>query len=209
VKVDPHYLGGTTVYDREGAKLGKVKDLLLDEQTREPEWLLVDTGSFGRDTLIPFSTAEQGEDGIVVPYTQAQVKDAPHAGSSEGLTVDEERDLYGHYGLGQQDGSETELQGPEEQSPSAEQGELPGRDESAPIGERPAADEQHGQGVRIRRRIVTEHVQITVPVEREEIVVEGEPGEHDASEHDARARMGEPVDQDQVDVDDEGRRHAA
>lgn len=173
------------VYDPSGERIGKVDDVFYDEQTRQPEWLLVDTGVFSKDTMIPIVDVDlqRTEDGIRVPFSKDQVKNAPDMGIDEDyLDERQERELYDYYGIpyGEERSGTTLPQGEQRST------EFQGRGESAQ--EMTRSEEVLGyrkvrrpsETVRLRKRVVTENVQQTVPVEREEVVVERVPvGEGD------------------------------
>ena len=59
----------------------------------------VQTGLFGtKESFVP--QADLTDDGLSVPYTKDQVKDAPTVDVEQGhLSQDEEAELYRHYGL--------------------------------------------------------------------------------------------------------------
>ena len=68
---------GSTVLDRDGEKIGALKELYLDQDDR-PEWGAVHTGLFGlRQTFVPLSDARPVEGGIQLPFTKDHVNDAP------------------------------------------------------------------------------------------------------------------------------------
>jgi uncharacterized protein (TIGR02271 family) len=92
---------GGDVLGQDGKKIGKIGQVYLNDATGEPEWVTAHTGLFGGgESFIPLEHASvQGED-ITVPYTKEQVKDAPHSNDVDGsLEVDQEADLYRHYGM--------------------------------------------------------------------------------------------------------------
>ena len=93
---------GATMVDKEGAKVGKVEDAFLDRQTGRPAWAAVKTGLFGhRHTLVPIADAILNPNGEVqIPFTKAQVKDAPTIEPGEELTPELERSMWEHYGIG-------------------------------------------------------------------------------------------------------------
>ncbi len=52
----PDALFGTTVYDKDGDKIGKVDEVYLDNASGQPEWVSVKTGLFGSSlSLIPLA----------------------------------------------------------------------------------------------------------------------------------------------------------
>ncbi|MEV4062132.1 PRC-barrel domain-containing protein [Nonomuraea dietziae] len=90
------------VYDANGAKIGEVKHLFLDEATGRPEWLCVKTGLFGtKESFVPMRDAELVTDHVEVPYDKDRVKDAPNVDVDAGgyLSAEEERELYRYYGM--------------------------------------------------------------------------------------------------------------
>lgn len=49
---------GATVVDKDGARVGKVKDVFLDRQSGRPSWAAIGIGLFGRRrTLVPITDA--------------------------------------------------------------------------------------------------------------------------------------------------------
>ncbi|OON82543.1 DUF2382 domain-containing protein [Streptomyces tsukubensis] len=97
---NPNELNGLDVYDVDGAKIGGVGQVYLDDRTGKPEWLTVKTGLFGmKETFVPVKGAEHSGDGLHIPYSKETVKDAPRLEADEHLDADQERELYSHYGL--------------------------------------------------------------------------------------------------------------
>ena len=86
--------------DLSGDKIGKVEEIYLDEQTNQPEWLLVNIGLFGtKSTFIPLQGANQADDAVQVPFAKDRVADAPGIDPQRHLSRDEEAELYRYYGL--------------------------------------------------------------------------------------------------------------
>jgi len=93
---------GRPVHDSEGKKIGDAKHMYLDDRTGEPEWVTVKTGFFGNnETFVPTRAARLAQDHLEVPYDKETVKGAPNVDVDSGghLSVEEERHLYGYYGL--------------------------------------------------------------------------------------------------------------
>lgn len=158
-------LQGATVIDPTGDKIGTIDQIYLDDETGQPEWATVNTGLFGiRSSFVPITAANlQGND-FCVAYPKEKVKDAPNIDADEHLSKAQEQELYEYYGLGY-----AEL---DEDAPSFQNGDAMTRsEEELEVGKQ----EQPRERVRLRKYVVTENVQQTVPVKREEVRLEREP----------------------------------
>ncbi|CAM5547959.1 MULTISPECIES: PRC and DUF2382 domain-containing protein [Streptomyces] len=93
-------LVGLTAYDRDGAKVGSVEQVFLDDGTGKPEWVTVKTGMFGmKETFVPLAGAGHDGEGLHLAYAKDTIKDAPRVDADEHLDAAEERELYAHYGV--------------------------------------------------------------------------------------------------------------
>jgi uncharacterized protein (TIGR02271 family) len=92
---------GTTAYDADGDKLGKVGQLFLDDETGRPEFVTVNTGLFGtNETFIPVSDASFDGDRLTLPFDKAKIKGAPNVDADGGhLDQSEEQRLYEYYSM--------------------------------------------------------------------------------------------------------------
>ena len=180
---------GRTLKDRNGNKIGKIDSLYLDRESDRPEWALVHTGLFGtKSSFVPIAgAAPQGED-VVVQVDAQQVKDAPKMDPDGELSEQQEADLFRHYGVDYTTEGSVTATGDGEAAPAGT-----AATDRGPVGEDvsgPTTDEamtrseeelrvgttQRERGrARLRKYVVTEQVQQTVPVEREEVRVEREP----------------------------------
>ncbi|MBB4893818.1 sporulation protein YlmC with PRC-barrel domain [Streptomyces olivoverticillatus] len=124
--IDPRSLIGRKAFDRDGAKIGTVDEVYLDDATGEPEWAAVRTGLFGRDAFVPLEPSRIEGDSLHIPYERALIKEAPDFGVGRHLSPEQELQLYHHYGL--------ELP-PPEGSEASEAPEAPG----APAARGPSA----------------------------------------------------------------------
>ncbi|MCI0386379.1 DUF2382 domain-containing protein [Streptomyces sp. CNQ085] len=182
------------VYDAEGKKIGEAGHVFLDDVTGRPEWASVRTGLFGsHETFVPIHDADMVEDHLEVPYSKDQVKGAPHVDVDQGghLSEQEERRLYDYYGVdwggyGQETGrTGTGTAGAAGTAAAAGTAGTAGgrtgargRDEAMTRSEeemRVGVERQEAGKARLRKYVVTEEVQKTVPVRREEVRVEREP----------------------------------
>jgi len=92
---------GSTLYGRDGERVGRVVEIYLDDSTGEPEWATVSSGFFGTgESFVPISEGSFVGDRLTVDYTKDQVKMAPHVSDSDGhLDPEQQRELYDYYGL--------------------------------------------------------------------------------------------------------------
>jgi uncharacterized protein (TIGR02271 family) len=170
---------GRTLIDNSGDKIGKVEEVYTDADGGQPEWALVHTGLFGtKKSFVPIRGARpEGED-LRVGIAKDQVKDAPGVESDGELSEAEERQLFEHYGVPYTTEGSTTAEG-EAAAPTGTSGAgstehddaMTRSEEELHVG---TARRERGR-VRLRKYVVTEQVQKTVPVQREEVRVEREP----------------------------------
>jgi uncharacterized protein (TIGR02271 family) len=97
---------GQNVYDESGEKIGSAAEVYLDDETGQPEWVTVRTGLFGtKESFVPIRNADLTDDGVRVPVSKTQVKDAPKIDTDGHLSPQEEQELYRYYGLGSGQGT--------------------------------------------------------------------------------------------------------
>src|SRR5829696_3920377 len=88
------------VVDRESATVGTIETFYLDQASGLPTWALVHTGWLGdRRSFVPLAAAVEVDGEIRLPYTKAQIREAPAVASDGELGPDDELALVGHYGL--------------------------------------------------------------------------------------------------------------
>lgn len=97
--IDPRSLIGRRALDSDGAKIGTVDEVYLDDATGEPEWAAVRTGLFSRDAFVPLEPSEVVDGQLRVPFPKALIKDAPDFGVGRHLSPEQEIQLYHHYGM--------------------------------------------------------------------------------------------------------------
>jgi uncharacterized protein (TIGR02271 family) len=171
------HLVDCTVVDQNDQKIGRIADVYLDRDTNTPEWALVHTGLFGtRSTLVPLATASPHGDDLAVPYDKDFVKDAPNVDIDEELSQDDERVLAEYYSLRYSE---------ERSSSGLPEGSPGGRGRSTGAGDaamtrseeevRIETARRPSELVRLKKHVVTEQQQVTVPVQHEEVRVERTP----------------------------------
>lgn len=98
-EIDPRSLIGRKAYDRDGARIGTVDEVYLDDATGAPEWAALRTGLFGRDAFVPLKPSEVVGGTLRVPYERALIRNAPDLGVGRHLSPEQELQLYRHYRL--------------------------------------------------------------------------------------------------------------
>lgn len=92
-------LSGHEAFDDRHEKLGRVTDVLYDEQG-EPRWAVVNPGMLHRERYVPVEGAFMTESGeVVMPYSKDTVKSARAANRDHILDPVVERALEDHYAL--------------------------------------------------------------------------------------------------------------
>ncbi len=195
--MQPQELIDSAVVDSTGTKLGKVGNVYLADSTHQPEWITVKSGLFGtKESFVPLSGAHADEDGVHVRVDKDAVSEAPHIDADGHLSTEESARLYKHYGLPMPRTS------PDGRMDDRAQGK--GRSGMDTAGGRGTGKAAAGTGkaakddadrtmtrseerlnigteqvetghVRLRKYVVTEDQQITVPVSHEEVRIEREP----------------------------------
>jgi len=177
---------GRELVDADGSKVGTIEALFRDEDTEQPEWAAVSTGLFGSKlSFVPIQDAEPTGESVRVPFSKDQIKDAPKIDDSEGqLSQEEEAQLYEHYGISYGE-SRSDSGLPEGGAGGGNGVSSTGHDTSGPTTDeamtrseeelRVGTAERESGRARLRKYVVTEQVQKTVPVRREEVRVEREP----------------------------------
>jgi uncharacterized protein (TIGR02271 family) len=209
---------GQTLVDNDGDKIGEITDIYLDRQSGEPEWIAVKTGLFGSNvSFVPMQQASSESGAVKVPFEKSRVKDAPNVSADGELSPEEERRLYDHYGLqfGDYDyDRDYDAERTTGTTGTTDRGTV-GRDTSGPTTDdaMTRSEEELHVGTtqretgraRLRKYVVTENVEKTVPVQREEVRIEREPitdanrdaamsgGDLTEEEHEVTLRAEEPV----------------
>ena len=153
---------GRTVRDRNGEELGKLGELYLDRDSSRPAWGSVKRGLLRTsETIVPLGEATEDGDDLKLPYDRALFDEAPDVDPDVELTEDEERLLHEHYGRDWAPASDEETDTAMTRS-----------EEEVTFSTRPV---QRAERVRLKKVLVHDEVEKTVPVRREEIRLETDP----------------------------------
>ena len=98
---------GTAVYDRQGEKLGRIENFMVDKRSGQAEYAVMSFGGFlgiGDDHYpIPWSklTYEPEQGGYVVDLDRDRLQDGPkfRAGEEPDFDRDYDRRVYDYYGV--------------------------------------------------------------------------------------------------------------
>jgi hypothetical protein len=191
---------GSPAHDAEGDKVGTVEHFFVDDRTGAPTWVAVMTGVLGtRHSIAPAADAALVDGALRLPVSREAVRGAPDVSGTH-LDPADEAALRRHYGLDvarsgpppwRPTGEGVVPAGaapehdvaPSAPMPLAAPPPVPGAaapstdgamtrsEERLRVGTQPVAASR----VRLVKYVVTEEVQITVPVRREEIRVEQVP----------------------------------
>jgi uncharacterized protein (TIGR02271 family) len=195
---------GQDVFDQAGEKIGSAGEVYLDDESGQPEWVTVKTGLFGtKESFVPIRDADLTNDGLRIPVSKAQVKDAPKIDTDGHLSPTEEAELYRYYGMsegtsglatdqsagmGTADMSTTGMattgRATTDTGTTDATGTV-GHDTSGPTTDNAMtlSEERLNVGTRreevgrarLRKYVVSENVTQTVPVTHEEVRIEREP----------------------------------
>ena len=87
---------GAPVYDVSGDQIGKIEEIFVDLDSRQPEWIGLGTGFFGtKRVLVPVQGAQVENGGVTVPYEKDHVKGSPDLDEDQ-ISPETERDLYAY-----------------------------------------------------------------------------------------------------------------
>lgn len=178
---------GANVLSEDGAVLGPMGQLYVDDATGEPSWVTISTHTVGNpESFAPLQGATlQGKD-VRLPYTHALVYDSPKMSQDGHLSPEEEQHLLRYYGLmaGKDDAVDTSdttdiTDTPGTGTPARARTSRPEGDDYAMTRSeeqlRVGTELRETERVRLVKRVVTEDVTMTVQIRREELVVERVP----------------------------------
>lgn len=172
---------GRSAVDVSGAKIGKVGQIYLDDESDHPVWVTVHTGMFGtKESFAPLHGSSVDGDELRLAVTKDLVKDAPNVNADGHLSAEESDALYQHYAryLGADSARTGDAGGRGEHAGAV------GHDTSGPntddamtrSEERLHVGTERVEGrARLRKYVVTENVTRTVPLRHEEVRIVREP----------------------------------
>ena len=203
MSIDTGQLQGQPILGVNGERIGTAESVYLDNQTGRPEWVEVKTGLFGtKSALVPLADAQPDlAGGFRLPYDKAKIKAAPHHDPDQQLSETEEAELFRYYDLPYSPPADpppaaaghAAIVGDDTADLRADshlrEADSHLREADSDLREADSdeamtrSEERLQVGIqsvetgraRLRRYLVTEQVQQTVPVTHEEVRVEREP----------------------------------
>ena len=179
---------GQTAVDVNGAKLGKIGQIYVDDQSGQPLWVTISTGMFGtRQSFAPLYGARPAGGDLQLAVTKDMVTGAPGVEADGHIEDSENEALYTYYS-GYLDGTaQDQGQGyaGDTRDDLAGRDGIASRDTSGPATDdamtrseerlHVGTEQAEAGRARLRKYVVTENVTQTVPVSHEEVRLEREP----------------------------------
>jgi stress response protein YsnF len=171
---------GANVLSEDGAVLGPMGQLYVDDVTGEPSWVTITTHTTGNpESFAPLQGATLDGRDVRLPYPHAKVYDSPKMSQDGHLSPEEEQHLLRYYGLmAAKDDDVVADPTPGDAAPARMQSSRPEGDYVMTRSEeqlRVGTEIRETERVRLVKRVVTEEVTMTVQIRREELVVERVP----------------------------------
>jgi uncharacterized protein (TIGR02271 family) len=167
---------GREIIDRDGERVGAIRALYAEAEGEAPTWAAVTTGLFGtKESFVPLTGAQPRGEQVHVNVSKDEIRGAPRVDGDGDLTLEQERELYRHYGVRDPD-DPTETAG----DPVATGTHTGAQDSDNAMTRSEEEVDVHTTRrergrARLRKYVVTEEVRRTVPVQREEARIEREP----------------------------------
>lgn len=101
-------LTNATAYDKNGDKLGSVKEVYINDATGQPDFVEVGHGLFGMSSsLVPLRGHRLDGEDLRLAFTKDRIEDAPNIDDDAHLSENDQDTIYRHYGIGGTENVET------------------------------------------------------------------------------------------------------
>ncbi|MBG6216011.1 stress response protein YsnF [Arthrobacter sp. CAN_A6] len=193
---------GASVLSEDGAVLGPMGRLYVDDATGDPSWITVATHSVSSpESFAPLQGATLDGKDVRLPYTHAKVYDSPKMSQDGHLSPEEEQKLLRYYGLM---ATKENADAAERTKANTARGNRSSRYEGD--GAMTRSEEQlrvstelrETERVRLVKRVVIEDVTMTVQIRREELVIERVPVTDNATHYDDGKGFSTDADREQL-----------
>ncbi|MDO5511708.1 PRC-barrel domain-containing protein, partial [Corynebacterium sp.] len=95
-----HDLTTATAYDRDGEKLGSVKEVYINDSTGQPDFVEVGHGLFGMSSsIVPLRGHRLDGEDLQLAFTKDRIQDAPNISGDDHLSEEDHATIYRHFGL--------------------------------------------------------------------------------------------------------------
>jgi len=180
-------LTGQAAYDSTGQKIGEIQRVFYDQATNEPAWLTVRGGGPGsREQFVPVAGSQLTSSGLALAVRKDIIEGSPAIAAGEELGANDASALDRYYRAMLSGPAPAPAQPAEPMGAGREQRRPePGRTtaERAEPAELTSYEEQLRVGteavesgtVRLRKSVVTEQVETSVPLRHEEVTIERVP----------------------------------
>ena len=188
---------GQTAVNVNGAKLGKIGQIYVDDQTGQPLWVTITTGAVAtKQSFAPLYGSRSDDGNLQLAVTKDIVQDAPGIEADGHIEDSENEALYTYYngylgGTAQNHSQDASYQDQGQRYAGdtrenlAGRDSIQGRDTSGPTTDdamtrseerlHVGTEQAEAGRARLRKYVVTENVTQTVPVSHEEVRLEREP----------------------------------
>jgi uncharacterized protein (TIGR02271 family) len=182
---DLQNMEGRAAVDTDGAKLGKIGHVYLDDRTGQPLWVTISTGMFGtKESFAPLYGSRTDGGDLQLAVTKDMVQSAPGVEADGHIGESDNDALYEYYAGYLGDGQYQGYSAGGREDLAGQDG-IQGHDASGPTTDsamtrseerlRVGTENVEAGRVRLRKHVVTENVTQTVPVSHEEVRLEREP----------------------------------
>jgi len=179
---------GQTAVDVNGAKLGKIGQIYVDDRTGQPLWVTITTGMFGtKQNFAPLYGSRSDGGDLQLAVTKDMVSGAPGIEADGHIEDSENEALYSYYNgyLGATAQDQGQGYAGDIRDDAAGRDGIQGQDTSGPTTDdamtrseerlHVGTEQTEAGRARLRKYVVTENVTQTVPVSHEEVRLEREP----------------------------------
>ncbi|WP_067897026.1 PRC and DUF2382 domain-containing protein [Nocardia vaccinii] len=168
---------GNTVYDSAGDKIGKVKQIYVDNVSGTPTWAAVSTGMFRSDSMVPLAGAQHQPDKgtLQVGVDKAHIKSAPYLDDDGRISPAAEQELLRHYGVNPRQQAVWNRYGRQRVRPGPDEPMTHGRSDADMIRSEERLEigaERQETGT---EHVVTENQTVDCPTTHEQVHVERDP----------------------------------
>jgi hypothetical protein len=167
---------GKSVRDAGGEKVGTIGALYLDADTDRPAYAGVHTGRFRRrESIVPLHDAREIDGDVHLPFTADQIHEAPNVDPDVALDEEQQHALHEHYAgtpaavaVALADEAPREPQA-DDAPPDDGTAEVVRSEEEVEVKPGPMRPRER---IRLKKYLVTDYVEKTIPVQRERVEVE-------------------------------------